>query len=213
MMRRHPRDAFSLIELLVVIAIAAIVMSFALPAFNSTMRGMQLTQGTQLMDAQLHLARQTALTKNRPVEVRLYSYADPGAAGSSASYRALQSFQMNDDGTFSAVGKVVILPDAIIIDSGAALSSMIALAQPAPNVPASSAGSALGATIPRVGTQYNSIAFHFLPDGSTNLPATGQQWFFSLHYETLGNNLSALPPNFATVQIDPYNGQTRIFRP
>lgn len=214
MRRSLSAHAFTLVELLAVIAIMAIVLSFVVPAFSSTMRSMQLTQAAESVSDQLHIARQTALTKNHPIEVRFYSYSDPRAAGSSKACRAIQSFQINDDGSYTAVNKAILLPDAIIIDSNPTLSTLLnPVTSGSMGAPATASGSTLNVSVPRVGNNYDSIYFHFLPDGSTNLPADGTQWCVSLHYETLGNNLTALPQNFATVQIDPYNGQTRTFRP
>ena len=195
-------------------AIMVIVMAFALPAFNSTARGLAMTQATQVVADQLHIARQTALTKNHPVEVRFYSYVDPTAPGSKNAFRAVQSFQMNDDGTFTAVGKVGQLPNSMVIDSNQTLSSIIGSPLiSGSTVPSSATGISLNAPIPRAGTQYTSIQFHFLPDGSTNLPISGQPWFVTVHSEIPGTSLASLPPNFSTIQIDPYNGQTRIYRP
>src|SRR5436190_14571461 len=70
------RSAFSLIELLVVIGIIALVITFAIPSANSMLRGSQLTQGAQQFSDQIAYARQAAIARNRPVEIRFYRYAD-----------------------------------------------------------------------------------------------------------------------------------------
>ena len=73
--------AFSLVELLVVIAVIAIVAGYAVPAVTTMLKGSQLTQGSQMVVDQIALARQTALSRNRSVEVRFYKYADPETPG------------------------------------------------------------------------------------------------------------------------------------
>jgi uncharacterized protein (TIGR02596 family) len=187
-----------------------IVMSFTVPAVNSSLRGMQLNQATELINDQIRLARQLALTKNHPVEVRFYQYNDPEAPGSGGkpTFRALQSFEINDDGTAKPAGKVYKLPNSVICDSSSSLSPIL--------------GSNFKKTwtaidpivlIPGIGTNYSANAFQFRPDGSANLPVTGQQWFLTFHYAIAGDNLSSLPPNYSTIQIDPWNGRSRVFRP
>ena len=73
--------AFSLVELLVVMAVIAIVAGFAVPAVTTMLKGSQLTQGSQMVVDQIALARQTALSRNRSVEVRFYKFADPEIPG------------------------------------------------------------------------------------------------------------------------------------
>ena len=74
--------AFSLVELLVVVAVIAIVAGFAVPAVTTMLKGSQLTQGSQTVVDQIALARQTALSRNRSIEVRFYKFADSEIPGS-----------------------------------------------------------------------------------------------------------------------------------
>lgn len=206
--------AFTLIELLVVIGIILILMAFTVPAANRVVRGSALTQGAQMLRDQLSLARQVALTKNNPVEVRLYKFADPDAPGEreeGGEFRALQTFEILASGTAIAQSKVQELPTSIIIDSGSTLSTLagptrdkqwVAPADPKdPKV-----------KIPRVGTDYECRAFRFTSDGSTDLTPT-DGWFLTLHNFTDGDDLSTPPANFVTLQVDPVNGDIREFRP
>src|SRR5438128_1445985 len=90
------QKAFTLIELLVVVGIMVVIMAFALPAVNSVLRGSQITQTGQMVCDQLALARQAALSKNHPIEVRFYQFGEPEIPGEKANdastgrYRALQ---------------------------------------------------------------------------------------------------------------------------
>ena len=92
---------FSLIELLVVMLIIGIVAAFIVPQASTIIRGSQMSQASNIITDQFNIARQYALTKNHPVEVRLIRYADPEVPGETANgsvpangcYRAVQILQ------------------------------------------------------------------------------------------------------------------------
>lgn len=212
-----PARGFTLVELLVVLAILGVIAVFIVPASNSVLRGSQLSQGGQMVNDQLALARQIAVSSNHSVEVRFYRYADPLMPGETAGspttgrYRALQVFQILDAGAASPLGKIMTVPPSIIIDSGPTLSSILTLTKtwnapqgdPQTNLPNG------------VGTNYNCSAFRFLPDGSTNLtPPTGQ-WFVTLHNINDKDGITSPPAgfNFFTVQVDATNGHLKTYRP
>jgi uncharacterized protein (TIGR02596 family) len=201
-----------------VVAIVSVVAAFAVPAMITMLRGTQLTQGAQLISNQIDLARQISLSRDHSVEVRFYQYCDPSMPGQlsgtgSAGYcQAMQIFDVPDSGATVALDKVQTLPPSVIIDSGATLSSLIGSAT-ATGVPESTTGVALKVPIPKVSLNYNCVLFRFLPDGSTNLPATSSSWFLTLHNLTAGNGLASPPPDFFTIQIDPTNGHIKNFRP
>ena len=216
--RRGPGRAFTLIELLLVMAIMILLASFVGPAASTMTKGTQLTQAGQMVSDQLGLARQTALSRGRSVEVRFYQYSDPDIPGESAGsastgkYRAMQCFLIPETGTPVALGQVQKLPNSIIVDSSAdstnALSTLLGVSQ-------SKAWSASDpqVSLPRASTSYNCRAFRFLRDGSTNLSKSGS-WFLTLHELNKGDNLTTLTNlNFVTLQIDPYNGHIKTFRP
>jgi uncharacterized protein (TIGR02596 family) len=214
-----------LVELLVVVAVITVVASFAIPATNTILWGSQLTQGAQMLSDQLELARQTALSTDRTIQVRFYQYGDPQIPGQQASqpssghYCALQIFQVLDSGSFVAIGKLQRLPQSVIIDSGATLSSIIGLAQqvsqssPSAAIPASDSGSDLKTSIPVIGLSYNCVYFNFLPDGSTNFSSFTTPWFLTVHKLQDGDPCTSPPANFSTLQIDATNGHIRTFRP
>ena len=224
--------AFTLVEMLVVMGIILILFSLVVPATTTMLKGNDLTQAGQDVSNQLGVARQLSLTQNHPVEVRFYQYGDPSKAGESATdpntgwkFRALQTFAISDAGVATAMDKIHKLPNSVIIDSGATLSTLIGKASTGST---SNSGTAAGSgpiltaspqtfPLPDIGNYYNSVAFRFFPDGSTNLPlaagATVNSWFLTVHGFQYGDNPSAVPPNFLTIQIDPSNGNTREFRP
>lgn len=201
-------SAFSLLELLIVIAILGLLAVITVPALSSAMQGIKITQGTQLLLDQFTLARQLAVSKNRAVETRLYSYADPSIPGSSKSYRGVQNFELLDDGTAKPLDKMVRLPSELILDSSASLSPLLSASR-AKQWTATDTQTRL----PDIGTSYDTRAIVFRPNGYTDLAVGGQTWFVTLHTANAGDNLSALPPNFSVIQIDPWTGRTSIFRP
>lgn len=196
---------FSLIELIMVILIMGIVTSFTAPSAVSMMRAWRVTAGARLFTDQLNFARQTALTKNQTVYVRLYRYREPGGAAplETPHYRAIQLLATNAAGTFVPLGKIVQMPPSIIIDGGQTLSPII-------DPTAETAGTD---SLPSIGADYSFVVFRFQPDGSTNLAPRKNKWFITLHEVSDGDSLPQLPANYCTVQIDPYNGHIKSYRP
>ncbi len=200
--------AFSLLELLIVIAILGLLAVLTVPALSSSMKGIKITQGTQLLLDQITLARQLALSKNRAVETRIYSYEDASIPGGKKSYRAMQNFELLDDGTVKPLDKMVRLPAEVILDSSATLSPLLGSSRAKQWT-----GTDTKTPLPGINTAYDTSAIVFRPNGYTDLPAGGQSWFLTLHAANDGDNLSAPPKNFSIIQIDPWTGRTSVFRP
>ncbi len=207
---------FTLLELLAVVTIVILLAAFVVPAVNSILNGLSLTQGGQMYRDQLSFARQTALAQNCQVEVRYYQYSDPSVPGETAGnpnlgkFFAMQLFKILQSGSAVALDKIQRLPSGIIMDSGTTMSSLV-------GSQSIISGTSLGESIPVEGTNYNSVSFRFLPDGSTTLSPVGI-WFLSLHYLTAGDNLgstggSNIPKDFITLQIEPVNGKATFYRP
>jgi uncharacterized protein (TIGR02596 family) len=223
---RHKR-AFSLVELLVVIAVIGIVATFAVPAVQGMLRGSSLTTAAGTLVDQMSLARQHALSKNRIVEVRFYQFADNEIPGevpddpTTGHFRAFQFFEMSEAGLMVPVGKVVRLPDSIIMNPGPILSNLL-MEDPDRVVDAQSAKDP---EMPRgVGHSYKYVAFRFFPDGSTSLSPAGTagkaseggKWFITVHAIidlTKTEDNTKPPPNFFTWMIDPVSGTSKTLRP
>lgn len=227
-------------ELLVVISVIAIVAGFAVPAVTTMIKGSQLTQASQMVTDQIALARQTALSKNRSVEVRFYKFASSESPGETPGdpktgfFRALQVFEILDNGAALPLAPIQRLPINVIInevklstilDKGERTRIDKAKLSPAdPEIPD-----------PAVGKNYEYVALRFLPDGSTDLPMTGTTgkegssatkgdvWYLTLHGTNLPKTgasagtsdgmVTTLPDNYFTLQIDPVTGSTRAYRP
>ena len=213
--------AFSLIELIIVISVIVIIAAFTLPAMNTVLKGSQLSQGAGLIIGQLNIARQQAIARNKPVEVRFYRFADPEVPGedvttpATGKFRAMQLFQVQASGVALPIDKLQTLPGGVIFaySESKGLSSLIdkntAYAPKKPGLDDKGAP-----RLPRgVDFNYEYLSFKFLQDGSTDRSPTGQ-WFITL----VGLNEKIIspevpPPNFFTVQVDPVSGVTKTYRP
>jgi len=201
------RQAFSLVELLVVIAIIALLATFTLPAMTSVLQGNQLSQAAAQVQQNLVTARQTAQTRNRRVEVRFYSFTSPDVPGGSNAFQAMQSFLIQEDGSYTPLSKVSKLPGTMLINESTTLSPLIANLSAKswttndPQIP-----------VPGIGTSYTAKGMEFRPDGETSLVSINQ-WFLTIHAARLGKSITAPPPNFITVQVDPLAGSLRTYQP
>lgn len=228
----HPckARAFSLVELLVVMAVIAVIAQFTIPAVSSMLRSSRLTLAADILIDQLSLARQLAISDNRVVEVRFFRYGDPEVPGenlnvsTTGQFRALQIYEILDNGIAMPLDKVQMLPTSVIMNStsgtsAAALSSLFL-----DQTLVTSAQVLTDATAPNlprgVNKNYDYLAFRFLQDGSTNLPPSSSQtsggiWYVTIHdINDLGKIVgSAPPPNFITLQVDPLNGGVKSYRP
>jgi uncharacterized protein (TIGR02596 family) len=198
MTRRLPFAGFSLLELLLAMALVAALVAATLAAYASITQATALTAGAQELSDLLTEARDDAVAKNTTVEVRLYDV--PGQGATTADYRVAQLYWINSDGTTPAIGAPLFLPTAIVIDSTAAHSTLIAnnIEAPTPD----SADSRINA---------QTRVFHFLADGSTDLPAT-QSWFLTLR-STNQSDPAKFPGNWACLTLDPTTGRVQVFRP
>lgn len=177
---------FTLVELLAALAIMGVVALEAVPMVQSILDAQNLQAGSQVVRNELELARQNAVTKNRPVECRLYALNN--------GYYALGAVY---DGTETPVTKIVPLPSNVIITNNEAFSTL------------QQATGTSSSTDSR-GRKY--LAFRFRADGSTPLdPAS--TYTMTLFVAKNGEPTTQLPVNFVTLQMDPVTGKTKAFQP
>jgi uncharacterized protein (TIGR02596 family) len=192
-MKKNRQSAFSLVELIVVAAVIAVIIGFAVPAANNLIKGSQLTQGSQTFIDIFAFARQSAISRNRAVELRFYRYADLDTPGENASVKAtwkfhgFQLFEILDNGAALPINKMQRLPKMVIMSTAGAdgtsnkakYSTLLntdvrgdfkdANTDPtAPEIPVSFAGSS--GTSVSVDRNYEYTSFRYLQDGSTDLP-------------------------------------------
>src|SRR6185369_7188106 len=122
-MKTNRQAAFSLVELIVVAAVIAIVIGFAVPAANNLIKGSQLTQGAQTFGDVFSFARQSAISRARPVEIRFYRYGDLDTPGEDASKQATwrfhgyQLFEIFENGAALPLNKMQRLPRMVIFST------------------------------------------------------------------------------------------------
>jgi len=201
---RKPREAaFSLVELLTVIAIIGILAAVTIPSLSGLSSSTELNiSGDQVVDT-LNLARQSAVSANRPVEVRFYEV--PRSTDASLAYRAIGIYLLGDDGP-SPLGRLAYLQNSIVMSDAAAFGTLLnGLDSGQTNLPA----------IDR-SKQFNYHYFVFRPDGSANLPNStlqGDTWHVMLYDSRRPPSGQTPPDNFVTVQLIPETGRTRTFQP
>jgi uncharacterized protein (TIGR02596 family) len=216
--RQGRAQAFSLIELLVVIAIMAILAVTVTPGISSVSRDLNLISGGSRISDELNFARQQALSGNQIVEVRFYQDANnnnvydtmvsliptnPNVAGSSVRW----------------LEKPNVLPGSVVFDTnsggGVQYSPLLTTLSSIASPQASTSDNTSGTPYRLRGEHY--VAFHFRPDGSTDLDgsvltnASTSQWWLTLY--DVNSPGTTLPANFVTVLLDPVTGRTRIYQP
>jgi len=195
---------FSLVELLVVVAIIAILGSLAMAGLGNVTRSANLVNAAQRVGDQLTLARQAAVTRNLPVEVRFYEVPDWDAApGDAAQYwRAVQTF-VRDGTTATPLARPVLLPARVAINDGRS--------------PLWDRMTNTGtAALPGFGSRsYRAITFrpNAMVDGFDGDNFNPAQAYLVLHHENEAGDGDALPANFAVVQLNPLTGKVTVLRP
>lgn len=232
------RPAFTLIEMLVVITIIVLLLAFSTPALMRTMQSSRLTSVGDTIFGAISEAQQTAFAQNVPVELRFFKHADQGFSDSPEFFRSYQMFKIvlvsqgvgasaTVEESIVPVGNLVRLSDGIVIATDAELSP--ALSGEGLDDEKESGGSSGAAGYSGVpDATYNAI--RFMTDGScrkvgataandgvtlaTLTYQTLPECFFTITYDG-GQELtvSNLPKNFYTIQIDPFTGKARNYKP
>jgi uncharacterized protein (TIGR02596 family) len=205
------RRAFTIVELLAVIAIMIILLALVLPSTTSLMRSMNIGRAASMVSDEFNFARQTALARNRDVEVRLYSL--PSSVNSSVKqYRALRTLLADGTDPTKSVplSRIKYLPDPIIFSKDATFSTLLDYGN------ASRSGLAHSTETLPGGTSAEYVSFLFRANGGTSLkpvsPPVGN-WYLTLYAENAPPTANGLPANYFTAQIDPVTGRVRSYRP
>lgn len=197
--RRH---AFTLVELLVVLAIIAVLASVGIGGLG-IWKAWGVTSAGDAVHGNLALARELAISRNQPVELWFLQRKNSGPFVDAIQVRLVDSA-----GGTAGYDRVVRLPANVGIDTGTNLSPL--LAHNAKTWPAGS-----GQTQPTIsdyGSDYGCWYVRFLPDGSTTLSNAAEQ-YCTVHEVFYGNGLTALPKNYALLNVAPQTGKVTLYRP
>ena len=208
---------FTLVELLVVITVISILLAFSAPALFSGLQASRLSGAGERMVSAISEAQQAAFSQNCTVEMQFYSYGTP--LDPKPQFRSYRLFKVTNtpvsgNEKVTSMGAIYNLPEGVVITKDDTYSPAL-----------SGSGSTDGEQNAGVaGAEY--IAFRFLPDGScrkVGVTTAGraalqymnlQQCFFTLLEEDGKTATSTeLPTNFFTIQIDPFTGKARAYRP
>jgi len=219
---------FSLIEMLVVITIIVLLMAFTTPALMRTMQSSRLASAGDNLLGAISEAQQLAFAQNVPVEMRFFQHPDTSGLDTHSNFRSYQLFKVTlnttTNGTVTEnlvpVNNLTRLADGIIIATDPALTPLLS----GQGLPDTKTGGGAAGYSGVTGATYNAI--RFMPDGSCRKVGVSNAGFAMLTYQMLptsfvtlasdeGLTISAnkLPSNFYTIQIDPFTGKARTYRP
>jgi uncharacterized protein (TIGR02596 family) len=216
--QQSPSRGFSMIEILVVVAIMAILMVMSAPTMSAAFKGSKLSQATSDVSNFLHLAHQTAIKENKPVEVRFYKFTNPEAPiKNEALFQGYRMFIMKqkyettggDEDVIEAVaeGPVKRMPNGTYMTDAGEMSTLLG------NVVTSESEEGVRGLIAgqRIKAEYRSFVFR--PDGTANLPVDSKWFVTVISMEEKQKNREQKPDNYSCLMINPANGEIRPFSP
>ena len=218
------RGGFSLVEMMIVLGVVGLLLAFAAPNLFSLISSSTLSGEGTVMENQLTLAQQLAVSKSADVEVRFFKFADESAAQIEEAYRGYQMYQYN------RVGEMIPITEFYRIRPPVAIHEDLSTILDRENVEDTEydtndgegedgrggAGTAmvpLGSGGDKISVEY--VSFRFRPDGSTDLSGRtkdGDTWYVTL-VQGEGAMNTTDPDNYVSLQINAYNGQISQFRP
>lgn len=204
-------SGFTLVELLVVITVIGTLAALSAPAFRSVTESTHLTSAAGILADHLNLARQTAITRNLPVEFRLYQVG----SGANAPYRMVAVVIPDGGDTVPEwVSTPKLLPGSMIVDTANANAFSSILTPGSASQAPYSRSAEDGPEVPAAARNLPFIAFTFRPDGSTDLnPDPTEPWTLSVRSERATPAGDRPANNFITLLLDPVLGRVRPFQP
>ncbi len=210
--RHHRRPCgFSLVELLLVLTIVTVLAVLAVASLQGTQSGLYLKGGGNAVIGEMDLARQTANTRNLPVDFRMYQV--PDFSGSGAVYRVIALVipaSVSGAPADEYIGKPLVLPGDVVMVSDTPYSSLLNPTASATLAPAAGTESA-AAPLPIRNQPY--IKFTFLPSGALNLDST-VAWCLTLanQHKRAGTN-GGPAANYIAIVMDCQSGRPSSFHP
>lgn len=227
--RLRAGHGFTLVEVLVVLAIISLLVAAVTPGFVDVMRSTRLTSSGDAILNRISLAQQAALSGNVPVEFRFYKYKDAEDPLSGEQFRAYQVVQLgeasiNSSSSGATYGSPVAITPPIYLDSGIVIADSGLLS------PLLQSTFDEGKNLFEIAdAQYAALRFY--PDGSFKQPMTTAggtgaasetgvvtpalaNSFFTLAEQIeLEGSSANVPKNYYCIQLDPYTGRARLYRP
>lgn len=217
---RHSRSspatgAFTLVEIIVVVTIMMILVTLAASPMKGMMDSLRMKEAVSNTRDVMEQARQAAITMNREMTVRIYRVPDElGTLEWRACAYGVEEVitDPNDpeyqDPTgpeyqpmFVAAASMERLPAGFVFHPSTTFSRLLDTTQTALR-----SGEEKGAgDAPRA-----FISFKFTPDGRCALPLS-QTWTLTIVPERASSQ-AALPPDYATMQLDPSTARMRVYR-
>ena len=188
---------FSLIELLVVVAVIALLMGLSGVAFNAIGSSSSLGAASQLLEAEIALAAQQAVSRNVPVQMRFYTALEPARFASVSLANPAQP---------EFLGRAVSLPDAVVLETSTDdFSTLLGSGASSGTESNSAPGELKGATW---------RGFTIRPDGRTGLSSSAANpWTLTLKNRNSSPSAGLPAANFVTLVVDPVTASVRIFQP
>jgi uncharacterized protein (TIGR02596 family) len=208
------RKAFSLIELLSVMTLISVLAVAAVPAMRGTLDGINIGGAAGVLESEISMARQLAISRNLPVEVRIYKYDD----GNGMAWRAVSSVipsKASGQAADEWVTAPKILPGNVIIDDSQEFSTVVSKAQSPVSDPAVAPWTTTetsATSVPALVRGKNYVGFCFNPDGSTNLP-NNAPWCLTLRNPNSKPAGSGPAANYVSIVVDSLTGRTLSYQP
>lgn len=203
--RRSSTRGFTLIELMVVMSIMLLLMTLSVGVANSW-KAQKLTTEARQLSGQLAEVALLAQKDNYPVQVRFYLLPNEFGDASSEAMRAVQLARLTgyDPNTrqpiYKFLNEVRFFEDDIILLNSKNYTSLCEK-EPTP----------AGDSDPEIkGEKRSYRSFHFLPNGSTDLPRTPDA-VFTLVKETEMKTANQPPPNYRSVMLQPVTGKATVY--
>lgn len=182
------RSAFTLVEILTVLAVISLLAIVAVPAVSMS-NGFMLTRQGQILNDQLVLARQMAMTRNRDVELR---FIQTQAGSTERPVWALQIWQLDPK---KALSNKVVLSDNIVISQGSlGLSPILDFLE--------------SSSDPGTGDAWRALRYR--PNGRTFVRLSNSNNYLTLKLRNDGESTTG---NFYTLQVNSFTGRVSAFRP
>jgi uncharacterized protein (TIGR02596 family) len=217
---RHSRSSpatggFTLAEIIVVVTIMTILVTLVASPMKGMMDSLHMKEAVSNTRDVVEQARQAAITMNREMTVRLYRVPDEMGtpAWRACAYGVEEVFtdpndpQYQDPTTpdyqpvFVASASMERLPAGLVFHPSTTFSRLLDTTQPALR-----SGEEKGVD----GALRTFISFKFTPDGRCALPVS-QTWTLTVVPEKASAQ-TTLPPDYATLQLDPSTARVRVYR-